>query len=104
MKILKKDAGVVDAGAQGFVDLIEGLYHYIKTGENLNPESIDIHETASADIDVENYDDSNYQFCTECIVEGDSINRRDMKEALSTMGDSFILAGTKNKVKIHIHG
>ena len=102
MKILK-DAGVVDAGAQGFVDLIEGLYHYIKTGENLNPESIDIHETASADIDVENYDDSNYQFCTECIVEGDSINRRDMKEALSTMGDSFILAGTKNKVKIHIH-
>ena len=102
MQILK-DAGVVDAGAQGFVDLIEGLYHYIKTGENINPESIEIHETDSADINIENYDDSNYQFCTECIVEGDSISRRDMKETLTSMGDSFILAGTKSKVKVHIH-
>ena len=102
MQILK-DAGVVDAGAQGFVDLIEGLYHYIKTGENVNPESIEIHETDSADINIENYDDSNYQFCTECIVEGDSISRRDMKETLTSMGDSFILAGTKSKVKVHIH-
>ena len=102
MQILK-DAGVVDAGAQGFVDLIEGLYHYIKTGENINPESIETHETGSADINIENYDDSNYQFCTECIVEGDSISRRDMKETLTSMGDSFILAGTKSKVKVHIH-
>ena len=102
MQILK-DAGVVDAGAQGFVDLIEGLYYYIKTGENINPESIETHETDSVDINIENYDDSNYQFCTECIVEGDSISRRDMKETLSSMGDSFILAGTKNKVKVHIH-
>lgn len=102
MQILK-DAGVVDAGAQGFVDLIEGLYHYIKTGENINPESIETHETDIADINIENYDDSNYQFCTECIVEGDSISRRDMKETLTSMGDSFILAGTKSKVKVHIH-
>ena len=102
MQILK-DAGVVDAGAQGFVDLIEGLYHYIKTGENINPESIETHETGSADINIENYDNSNYQFCTECIVEGDSISRRDMKETLTSMGDSFILAGTKSKVKVHIH-
>ena len=102
MQILK-DAGVVDAGAQGFVDLIEGVYHYIKTGENVNPESIETHETDSVDINIENYDDSNYQFCTECIVEGDSISRKDMKETLSSMGDSFILAGTKNKVKVHIH-
>ncbi len=102
MQILK-DAGVVDAGAQGFVDLIEGVYHYIKTGENVNPESIETHETDSADINIENYDDSNYQFCTECIVEGDSISRKNMKEILSSMGDSFILAGTKNKVKVHIH-
>ena len=102
MQILK-DAGVVDAGAQGFVDLIEGVYHYIKTGENVNPESIETHETDSADMNIENYDDSNYQFCTECIVEGDSISRKNMKEILSSMGDSFILAGTKNKVKVHIH-
>jgi len=104
MQILK-DAGVVDAGAQGFVDLIEGVCHYLESGEILNPESIEMHDSEdfNTDINIENYDDSTYQFCTECIVEGDGISRKDMKEKLNEMGDSFILAGTKNKVKIHIH-
>jgi len=104
MQILK-DSGVVDAGAQGFVDLIEGVCHYLETGEILNSESIEMHETdeLEANIDIENYDESTYQFCTECIVEGNGISRKDMKEKLNQMGDSFILAGTKDKVKIHIH-
>ena len=104
MQILK-DAGVVDAGAQGFVDLIEGVCHYLESGEILNPESIEMHDSEdfNTDINIENYDDSTYQFCTECIVESDGISRKDMKEKLDEMGDSFILAGTKNKVKIHIH-
>ena len=102
---LLKDAGVVDAGAQGFVDLIEGLCYYIENGEILNPESIEMHETDDLDtkINIDDYDASTYQFCTECIVEGNEISRRDMKEKLNQMGDSFILAGTKNKIKIHIH-
>ena len=104
MQILK-DAGVVDAGAQGFVDLIEGVCHYLESGEILNAESIEMHDSDELDteINIENYDDSTYQFCTECIVEGDGISRKNMKEKLNEMGDSFILAGTKNKVKIHIH-
>ena len=102
---LLKDSGVVDAGAQGFVDLIEGICHYLEHGEILNSESIEMHyaDDVDADVNIENYDESTYQFCTECIVEGDGISRRDMKETLNEMGDSFILAGTKNKVKIHIH-
>ena len=102
---LLKDAGVVDAGAQGFVDLIEGFCYYIENEEILNPEVIDISEASESDSDVniENYDEFNYQFCTECIVEGNQISRKAMKGKLSDMGDSFILAGTKNKVKIHIH-
>ena len=73
--------------------------------EFINPESIndsDIEETENT-INIENYDQSSYQFCTECLVEGNNIDRKLMKEKLTEMGDSFILAGTKSKVKIHIH-
>tara|TARA_B100000676_G_scaffold312220_1_gene385361 strand:- start:1713 stop:3485 length:1773 start_codon:yes stop_codon:yes gene_type:complete len=102
MKLLK-DAGVVDAGAQGYVDLLEGICYYIENGELLNPESIDDDTDTESTINIEEYDQSGYQFCTECIVEADDINRKLMKEKLSEMGDSFILAGTKTKVKVHIH-
>jgi len=102
MKLLK-DAGVVDAGAQGYVDLLEGICYYIENGEFVNPESIDDNTDTESTINIEDYDQSGYQFCTECIVEANDINRKLMKEKLSEMGDSFILAGTKTKVKVHIH-
>ena len=47
----------------------------------------------------ENYDDSNYQFCTECIVEGDSISRRDMKEAFLQWEIALFLQVLKIKLK-----
>ena len=54
-------------------------------------------ETAGSDADSE------YRFCTECIVNGTDIDRRKLREALSELGDSLVLAGTKRKAKIHIH-
>ena len=54
-------------------------------------------ETAGDIADVE------YRFCTECIVNGDDIDRRKLRESLSELGDSLVLAGTKRKAKIHIH-
>jgi dihydroxyacetone kinase-like predicted kinase len=47
--------------------------------------------------------ESQYRFCTECIVTAPDINRRKLREALSELGDSLVLAGTKRKAKIHIH-
>jgi hypothetical protein len=48
-------------------------------------------------------EDSEYRYCTECIVTGTDIDRRKLREALSGLGDSLVLAGTKRKAKIHIH-
>jgi DegV family protein with EDD domain len=44
-----------------------------------------------------------FRFCTECIITGDDIDRRKLRERLSELGDSLVLAGTKRKAKIHIH-
>ena len=37
------------------------------------------------------------------MVTGTDINRRKLREALTELGDSLVLAGTKRKAKIHIH-
>ena len=102
---LLKDAGVVDAGALGYVNILEGILYFIENNkiinekvlENLSPDNID------TDINIDNHDKPKFQFCTECIINGEEINRKKVKDILNPLGDSLIIAGTKSKVKIHIH-
>tara|TARA_Y100001968_G_C19430522_1_gene756753 strand:- start:405 stop:2204 length:1800 start_codon:yes stop_codon:yes gene_type:complete len=104
MKLLK-DAGVVDAGAEGYVNMIEGMLYYIENEKIMNEDiiaNLKVEESIPMN-NIEEYENSEFQFCTECIVEGNNISRKDLKEKLSSLGDSFILAGNKTKVKIHIH-
>ena len=99
-----RKAGVVDAGASGFVTLIEGIAAFIADGEVTEkpqfaglPDEAGVMETAGDTADVK------FRFCTECIITGDNINRRKLREGLSELGDSLVLAGTKRKAKVHIH-
>lgn len=103
LEVLKK-AGVVDAGAKGFVDLVEGMVDYLVHGRAVEepdlarlPDDGAVHETLGEDGEL------TYRFCTECIVTGTDIDRRKLRQALSRLGDSLVLAGTKRKAKIHIH-
>ena len=103
LDVLRK-AGVVDAGAKGFVALVSGMREFISHGR-IAPEP-DL--TVLSDIDVPvvmagSAEDSQYRFCTECLVTGTDIDRRKLREALSALGDSLVLAGTKRKAKVHVH-
>lgn len=102
LEALRK-AGVVDAGAKGFVELVEGMSEYLKTGR-IGPEpDLSLVGIDAPLITAGSADTSGYRFCTECIVTGPDIHRRKLREALSVLGDSLVLAGTKRKAKIHIH-
>lgn len=110
---------VVDAGAQGFVHFLEGATHYLQSGElpklNLpntpNDNAIvnadyfesPINPSLSLDPHAIHTDDLNHQYCTECIIHGQHLNLQKIKEALGEWGDSFVVVGGANKVKIHIH-
>ncbi|MEM8685079.1 MAG: DegV family protein [Pseudomonadota bacterium] len=102
LDVLKK-AGVVDAGAKGFVALVAGLVDYLLHGrmhEEPNLSDLVVEDNLATAFDHGN---SAYRFCTECIVTGTDIDRRKLREKLSEMGDSLVLAGTKRKAKVHIH-
>ncbi len=103
LDVLRK-AGVVDAGAKGFVVMLAGMAEFVQHGR-IVPEP-DLSVLASAEMAHETAgspSDSQFRYCTECIVTGSSIDRRKLRESLSTLGDSLVLAGTKRKAKIHLH-
>ncbi len=103
LEVLRK-AGVVDAGAKGFVTLVEGMTRYIACGELApEPDLSVLHADQAAIAMAGTSEDSEFRFCTECIVTGSDIDRRKMREALAELGDSLVLAGTKRKAKIHVH-
>ena len=103
LDVLRK-AGVVDAGAKGFVELVAGMTGYLRDGSEEPLPDVTIAHDIEPAVDASEADnDSQYRFCTECIVTGPDINRRKLREKLSELGDSIVLAGTKRKAKIHIH-
>ncbi len=103
LDVLKK-AGVVDAGAKGFAELVGGMCRYLCDGHAVpvpDTSMFDDMEPAIAFSEADN--ESRFRFCTECLVSAEDIDRRKLREALAKLGDSLVLAGTKRKAKIHIH-
>ncbi|MBU1290927.1 DegV family EDD domain-containing protein [bacterium] len=101
--ILKK-AGVVDAGAQGFVNILEGIVNFIEYGKIKSLKAITSTTNKMRSFNLGKVDSGiNFQFCTECLLEGISLDLKTIKQKLSFLGDSLIIAGSKNKAHIHIH-
>ena len=102
LEVLRR-AGVVDAGAKGFVELVDGMNEYLSTGTIVAEPDLSLLSIEAPLVTVGSSLESGYRFCTECIVTGTDIDRRKLREALADLGDSLVLAGTKRKAKVHIH-
>jgi DegV family protein with EDD domain len=101
LEALRK-ANVVDAGALGFVEMIAGMTDYLDTGEVAADDAVVrvLHEEHSAAGEEQ---DLTHRYCTECIVSGEQIDRRHLREQLSAIGSSLVVAGTVKKAKVHVH-
>ncbi|MEO8671246.1 MAG: DegV family protein [Tahibacter sp.] len=97
-------AGVVDAGAQGFVDFLEGISDYIEHGRD---GSGGAELTAVGEVGVvgESQDpDATHRYCTECVLCADAIDRDAVHAALGGLDhSSLVLAGTRQKLRVHVH-
>ncbi len=102
LDVLRK-AGVVDAGAKGFVELVDGMSEFLSTGSMVPAPDLSLLSIEAPVVTAGSSLESGYRFCTECIVTGVDIDRRRLREALAELGDSLVLAGTKRKARIHIH-
>lgn len=95
-------AKVVDAGALGFVNFIEGITEYFKTGEVL-----DANDLKSAVIEFNDehidHDDITFRYCTEALIKGENLSKEKLASILAGFGNSTVIAGSNRKMRIHIH-
>lgn len=104
LEALRK-AGVVDAGAQGFVDLLQGITDFIRQGSlraNGDEPAPSEAKTAQEASFFDTGDTGSHRWCTECLVSGD-LDRRRLRGALAGLGSSLVIAGGTRRARIHIH-
>lgn len=96
-----KEAGVVDAGAQGFVFILKGFFESLMTDYTSKEEERESIKTETVYVP----EDKNLEFlyCTEILLKGKDLNVDKIKMDLSEMGNSLLVVGSENLIKIHIH-
>jgi len=96
-------AGVVDAGAKGFVDFLEGILHYIKKGTLVRPQKTEIF-WAQDEIKTPSKDKSlEYRYCSEALLSGTDLDPDAIRSVVQRFGESAVVAGSEEKVRIHVH-
>ncbi len=94
-----RDAGVVDAGGAGLVELLRGLTGAV-TGEALPAAPAD---EAPSGVDAVHLEPSRYRYCTVFVVEGDGLDRDALEAELELLGDSLVVVGDETALKVHVH-
>ena len=93
-------AKVVDAGAKGFVDFLDGVIEYLKTGRVPHPKSLKSVVIEISDNQI-NHDAITFRYCTEALIRGENLSKEKLKAILEGLGDSMVIAGARNKIRIH---
>lgn len=104
-----KKAGVVDAGGQGWMFVLEGALYFLENGKIIEAEECEADKTnengnnrAQQSIDTENI---KFMYCTEFIVEkkNENVNVSAFKKAIENTGDCMLVIDDDEIVKVHIH-
>jgi len=109
-----REAGVVDAGAKGFVHLLEGVVSFIRGGASVpgrgrrgaGEEEVSQARTTASPVSATNYDASSerFRFCTEALVRGEDLPDADeIRARLRPLGDSLVVVRSGAMAKVHLH-
>jgi len=98
-----KKAGVVDAGAKGFVDFIEGVVNFIHQGNLKDVLNQEMPEIELEEAPHQPKEDIPFRYCTEALLTGDNLDFNRIKELVVKAGDSAIVGGSETRVRFHVH-
>ena len=104
-----KQAGVVDSGGQGLVEILKGAYQaYLGNDMEFSYTEEDSPAiTTEKSYEVQANFEIKYGYCTEFIVMLDKVfntkNEQDFKTYLESLGDSIVCVADEDYVKIHVH-
>lgn len=99
-----KEAGVVDSGGQGIVYFLEGAIDGLAHEKDIQ---LDAYKEKFAmqqpDLMAKNEIVLDFQYCTELLIKGEKLDPDDIKDHLQPLGDSMLVVGEDEIVKVHIH-
>lgn len=100
-----KQAGVVDSGGQGLMQILKGVYDGL-SGKEIDY-SIEVAPSSSGiSINTEHIDtaDIKFGYCTEFIINTEKeFDEMKFKAFLESIGDSIVCVADEDVVKIHVH-
>ena len=101
-----KNAGVVDAGAKGFVRLLDGVKRLIEEGQiaegAVDRAAAGDSSNAAALTEVEA--DRDYRYCTELMVRSPALpDPAAVRKSLRAHGGSIVVLATGDLLKAHVH-
>lgn len=102
-----KEAGVVDSGGQGLMEVIKGGYDAF-LGKEIDYSSIKPSTSVTVNkVNAEDTADIKFGYCTEFIIltekEFTEEDEHEFKKFLSSIGDSIVCVADDDVVKIHVH-
>ena len=101
-----KEAGVVDSGGQGLLEVIKGAYDAF-LGKEIDYSQIAPSASVNVKVSAETNADIKFGYCTEFIImtekEFTDNDEREFKAFLESIGDSIVCVADDEIVKTHVH-
>ncbi len=94
-----REAGVVDAGGAGLLEIVRGLAAGV-AGEEPPVAAPAARELS---LDAVHQELSRYRYCTVFLVEGDGLDPEGLESDLERLGDSLLVVGGSDLLKVHVH-
>ena len=96
-----KEAGVVDAGAQGLFIILEGILRYMQG----KPVAQDLKMTEAVDLiatDMES-DEAGYGYDVQFLIRGQALDVNVARQRITEMGKCPLIVGDPTMIKVHVH-
>lgn len=104
-----KEAGVVDSGGQGLLEIVKGAYD-VMLGKEVDFEAapaVMVNTEATIKLENINTADIKFGYCTEFIIVLEKVFNLDaeqnFKSYLQSIGDSLVVVADDDIVKVHVH-
>ncbi|MBB6623005.1 DAK2 domain-containing protein [Clostridium gasigenes] len=98
-----KKAKVVDSGGMGLYIIFKGMHEALRDG--IKAELKDIKPAEAGGVRAQGTEeiDITFGYCTEFIVLGDASKAKNFQKDIEKLGDSCIVVGYEDVIKVHIH-
>lgn len=103
-----KQAGVVDSGGQGLMQVMKGLFEGL-LGKEIEESAIQNSESVKTNITIQKSEeiDITFGYCTEFIIMAEKeftiSEEQEFKGYLSSIGDCVVVVSDEEVVKVHVH-